>query len=147
MWFLYFKISLLKQDVLARCWTRCPRHVSTTFQPKVKYFVSQSWKISFMREITEDFIEDMIHVACAPRGVCFQKLLMQVCLCRVICIKCPKHFRKHYICFQNIVAEDTCGSTVLFSPIVHQAHAFSDYIKEDSNLKKTAEAAIEKSVI
>jgi len=22
---------LLKQDVLARCWTRCPRHVSTTF--------------------------------------------------------------------------------------------------------------------
>jgi hypothetical protein len=35
----------------------------------------------------------------------------------------------------------------LFSLIDHQGHAFFGYIKEDSNLKKTAEAGIEKSVI
>jgi len=38
---------------------------------QVKYFVSHSWKIVLLREITKDLIEDMIHVSCDSRGVCF----------------------------------------------------------------------------
>ncbi|AES76919.1 hypothetical protein MTR_6g089060 [Medicago truncatula] len=43
-------------------------------------------------------------------------------------------------------AEDTIGSTVLFSPTDDQAHALSVYIKEDSNLKKTTEVRSEPQV-
>jgi len=41
-----------------------------------------------------------------------------------------------------IVVEDSIGSVVLFSPIEDRAHAFSGYIKEDTNYMKTIEAVI-----
>jgi len=60
---------LLKHVVLARCWIRFPRHVSTTSCLKVLCFVSRSWKIWFLREISEDLTEDMNQVTCASKNV------------------------------------------------------------------------------
>jgi hypothetical protein len=52
-----------------------------------------------MREITEDFIEDMIHVACAPRGMLLLEAANVGLTLSCFSIQCPKHFRKHYIRF------------------------------------------------
>ena len=46
-------------------------NVSTCWYNITACLISQSWKICFKREITEDFIKNMIHVDCCPRSVCF----------------------------------------------------------------------------